>query len=182
METAPSSSVVQLPSKSWVEAITLFLVISIVLCFGFAMLIGQSSAADIMAHWVDRRCDLDVMLSAFYYKPADDARSASQFTTDNFTFCVGSKTETYLNTLFGPLFEVLRKQMGAADIMTDVMASLKASLSSIYTPFAKMMNDFFNKFQQIGAPRWCQTSKKPPNPAPSDHWFGPLRSRGRLRR
>ena len=151
METAPSSSVVQLPSKSWVEAITLFLVISIVLCFGFAMLIGQSSAADIMAHWVDRRCDLDVMLSAFYYKPADDARSASQFTTDNFTFCVGSKTETYLNTLFGPLFEVLRKQMGAADIMTDVMASLKASLSSIYTPFAKMMNDFFNKFQQIGA-------------------------------
>lgn len=151
METAPSISAIQLPSKSWAESAFLFLIISIVFFFGFAMLIGQSSEADVMAHWADRRCDLDVMLSAFYYKPADDVRSASQFTTDNFTFCIGSKTETYLHSLFGPLFEVLRKQMGAADIMTEVMASLKTSLSSIYTPFSKTMDTFFNKFQQIGA-------------------------------
>jgi len=151
METAPIASAIQLPSKSWTESAFLFLTISIVFCFGFAMLISQSSAADIIAHWADRRCDLDVMMSAFYYKPADDIRSASQFTTDNFTFCVGSKTETYLHSLFGSLFEVLRKQMGAADIMTEVMTSLKTSLSSIYTPFSKLMGDFFNKFKQIGA-------------------------------
>ena len=105
------------------------------------MLISQSSAADIIAHWADRRCDLDVMMSAFYYKPANDIRSASQFTTDNFTFCVGSKTETYLHSLFGSLFEVLRKQMGAADIMTEVMTSLKTSLSSIYTYYFKKIID-----------------------------------------
>ena len=132
METAPIASAIQLPSKSWTESAFLFLTISIVFCFGFAMLISQSSAADVIAHWADRRCDLDVMMSAFYYKPANDIRSASQFTTDNFTFCVGSKTETYLHSLFGSLFEVLRKQMGAADIMTEVMTSLKTSVSSIY--------------------------------------------------
>ena len=154
METAPTTPIfptVQLPSIKWTETVFLFLTISILFSLGFAMMIGQSSAADVIAHWEDRRCDLDVMLSAFYYKPADDPRSAAEFTTDNYKFCVGSKTETYLNGLFGSLFEILDKQMGAADIMTKVMTSLKQSLADIYGPFAKMMNDFFNKFQQMGA-------------------------------
>ena len=151
MESAPTVPTVQLPSIKWTQTVFLFLTISILFFLGFAMMIGQSSAADIIAHWDDRRCDLDVMFSAFYYKPDDDSRSAAEFTTDNYKFCVGSKTETYLKGLFGSLFEVLEKQMGAADIMTKVMTSLRQSLANIYGPFAKMMNNFFNKFQQMGA-------------------------------
>lgn len=151
MESAPTVPTVQVSSTKWTQTVFLFLTISILFLLGFAMMIGQSSAADIIAHWDDRRCDLDVMLSAFYYKPEDDPRSAAEFTTDNYKFCVGSKTETYLKGLFGSLFEVLEKQMGAADIMSKVMTSLRQSLANIYGPFAKMMNNFFNKFQQMGA-------------------------------
>lgn len=151
MESAPTVPTVQVSSIKWTQTVFLFLTILILFLLGFAMMIGQSSAADVIAHWDDRRCDLDVMFSAFYYKPDDDPRSPAEFTTDNYKFCVGSKTETYLKGLFGSLFEVLEKQMGAADIMTKVMTSLRQSLANIYAPFAKMMNNFFNKFQQMGA-------------------------------
>jgi hypothetical protein len=104
-----------------------------------------------MEHWGERRCDFDILMSSFYYKPAEDTRSAFEFSADNFKFCVSSKSSEYLSSLFGALFEVLRKQMGAADIMTNVMKTLRAQLKTIYTPFSKMMNNFWNKFKQIGS-------------------------------
>jgi hypothetical protein len=133
------------------EAIYVFLLLIIGLTIGFGILLGQSSRVDTMAHWSERRCNLDAMLLAFYYKPDDDTRSGFGFSTDNFNFCVGSMASDYLNSLFGSLFEVLRTQMGAADIMTDVMKNLRTQLNSIYKPFSEMMTKFWGKFKQIGS-------------------------------
>ena len=33
----------------------------------FGIVLGGSTREDIMAHWSERRCDLDVMLMAFIY-------------------------------------------------------------------------------------------------------------------
>lgn len=133
------------------EAIYLFILLLIGLTIILGIILGGSSRTDVIAHWADRRCDLDVIISAFMYKPSDDTRSSFDFSSDNFNFCVGSKTTDYLNTLFGALFELMRKQMGAADIMGNVMKILRIQLNSIYAPFAKMMNIFWNKFMQIGS-------------------------------
>lgn len=133
------------------EAIYLFIIIVIGLTIGFAIILGQSSRVDTMTHWAERRCDFDAMMASFYYKPADDTRSSFQFASDNFNFCITSKTTDYLTSLFGSLFEVLRTQMGAADIMTNVMKTLRVQLNSIYAPFSVMMAKFWNKFKQIGA-------------------------------
>lgn len=133
------------------EAITLFIFIFIFLTIGFGIILGGSSRADIMAHWSERRCDFDVILSAFLYKPPDDTSSRSEFASNNFKFCIGYKTSDYLNTIFGALFEVLRKQMGAADVMGDVMKVLRTQLNTIYAPFSSMMSKFWNKFKQIGS-------------------------------
>ena len=133
------------------EARYVFLLLILGLTIGFAILLGQSSRADTMAHWSERRCDLDAMLLAFYHKPDDDKRSAFEFSTDNFNFCIGSKASDYLQSLFGSLFGVLQTQMGAADIMTDVMKNLRVQLNSIYKPFSEMMNKFWDKFKQIGS-------------------------------
>jgi hypothetical protein len=122
----------------------------IFLTIGFGIILGGSSRTDIMAHWAERRCDFDVIISAFLYKPPDDTSSAAQFASNNFKFCIGSKTSDYLNTIFGALFEVLRKQMGAADVMGDVMKVLRTQLNTIYAPFSLMMKKFWNKFKQIG--------------------------------
>jgi hypothetical protein len=133
------------------EALYFFIIILLVLTIGFAIILGESSKVDTMEHWGERRCDFDVLMASFYYKPEGDSRSALQFSSDNFNFCISSKTSDYLKTLFGALFEVLQKQMGAADIMTSVMKTLRVQLNNVFAPFSKMMAKFWNKFKQIGS-------------------------------
>jgi len=133
------------------EARHYFVLLIIFLLIGFGIILGSSTRLDVMAHWSERRCDLDVMISAFMYKPDEIKESAFQFAGDNFKFCIGQMTTDYLNTVFAKMFAVLQQQMGAADIMTNVMNSLRSSLADIFKPFSKMMDRFWNKFKQIGA-------------------------------
>ena len=128
------------------EAKYLFFILNLALTIGLFTALGESSRTDVIAHWPERRCDFDVLMGSFMYKPAGDSRSVGEFSTDNFNFCVSSKATTYLETLFGSLFEVMKKQMGAGDIMTQVFKVLRTQLNSIYAPFASMMNRFFTKF------------------------------------
>ena len=70
------------------EAKYLFVILNFTLFFGLLNLLGESSKKEIMTNWSERRCDFDVILSSFMYKPEDDARSASEFSSDNFSFCI----------------------------------------------------------------------------------------------
>ena len=133
------------------EAKYLFLFLNLALLLGFLLILGDTSRKDVMAHWGQRRCDFDVVIAAFMYKPDDDPRSSSDFASDNFNFCISSKASNYMQSLFGSLFEVLKKQMDSSDIMTEVFKTLRVQLNSIYAPFSSMMTKFFFKFKQIGA-------------------------------
>jgi hypothetical protein len=133
------------------EAKYLFLILNFALLFGLIIILGESTRKDVIAHWPQRRCEFDVLMTSFMYKPDDDIRSSSQFASDNFNFCITSKSTNYLSSIFGNLFEVLKTQMGASDIMTEVFKVLRTQLNSIYNPFSSMMTKFFAKFKQIGA-------------------------------
>jgi hypothetical protein len=133
------------------EVLHLFILLLIGLTIGFAIILGQSSRLDIMAHWSDRRCDFDVLLSSFYYKPDTYTKSAFDFASENLNFCVGSKADKYLKELFSSLYAVLQTQMGAADIMTKVMKTLRVQMNTIFEPFQGLMKKFWNKFKQIGS-------------------------------
>jgi len=85
------------------------------------------------------------------YKPDEIKVGAFEFAGDNLKFCIGNMTTDYLNTVFAKMFEALQKQMGAADIMTNILNGLRSSLNDIFAPFSKMMDKFWNKFKQIGA-------------------------------
>jgi hypothetical protein len=73
------------------------------------------------------------------------------FASENFNFCIGAKAADYLKTIFAQLFEVMEKQMGAADIMRNVLNSLRDGIGQVFNPFSTMMNKFWNKFKQMGA-------------------------------
>lgn len=132
------------------EAKYLFVGLTFVLTFGFFLTLSASSSQDIMEHWSERRCDFDVIMTSFMYKPEEDHRSRSEFASENFKFCISSKTTNYLQAIFGVLFEALKKQMGASDIMTQVFTVLRVQLNSIYKPFSGLMNRFWVKFRQVG--------------------------------
>lgn len=132
------------------EAKYLFVLLNIVLLlvFGFVSMLG--SRQEVMAHWTDRRCDFDVILFSYLYKPDNDPHSIGEFVSNNFEYCVSSKSTNYLKSMFNSLYEILRKQMESSDVMAQVMTTLRAQLKSIYDPFSSMMNRFWNKFRQIG--------------------------------
>lgn len=134
-----------------VEPKYLFVALTLALTIGLVIIESSGSRQDVMAHWAERRCDFDVLMGSFMYKPPEDSRSATSFAADNFNFCVTSKTTAYLESIFGVLFEVLRKQFAASEILTQVFKVLRVQLNSIYQPFASMMNRFFTKFRQIGS-------------------------------
>lgn len=133
------------------EAKYLFVILNLTLFFGLVFISGESSRNDVMTHWSERRCDFNVLLSSFMYKPNDDTRTSSEFASDNLHFCISSKATNYLQTLFANLFKVLNTQIGASDVMTQVFKVLRTQLNSIYTPFSSMMTKFFAKFKQIGS-------------------------------
>jgi hypothetical protein len=134
-----------------IEPKYLFVALTVSLVIGFVLLEQGGAVNEVISNWAERRCDLDIIMTGFRYKPPEDSRSASSFAADNFQFCITSKTSAYLESIFGVLFEVLRKQFAASDIMTQVFKVLRVQLNSIYTPFASMMNRFFTKFTQIGS-------------------------------
>lgn len=133
------------------EAKYLFVILNLTLFFGILFISGESSRNDVITHWSERRCDFDVLISSFMYKPNDDTRTSSEFASDNLHFCISSKATNYLQTLFTNLFKVLNTQIGASDVMTQVFKVLRTQLNSIYMPFSSMMTKFFAKFKQIGA-------------------------------
>jgi len=139
------------PIRTGINPIYIFLPVIFCLTIGFGIIMGSSSRDDIMAHWAERRCNLDVILSAFMYKPSDDTQTNFEFSSNNFRFCIGAKSEEYLNTLFGSLFGVLEKQMGVADILRNVMKVMRLQLGNIYAPFSLMMTNFWKKFKQVGS-------------------------------
>lgn len=133
------------------NTMTMFIALLMVMLSLFGIVLGSSTRQDIMAHWDERRCDLDVMFMGFLYKPDSNKTSAISFSTENFNFCIGTKTTAFLNTLFAPLFEILKKQMDVADIMRTAMNSLREMTHDIFAPFSTLMDKFWNKFKQIGA-------------------------------
>jgi hypothetical protein len=133
------------------EAIYLFILLLIGLTVIFGIVLGASSRIEVMENWSQRRCDLDVLLSAFLYKPDGYKGSSMEFEAENFNFCIGAMASDYMQTVFGALFAVMQKQMSAAEIMTSVLQSLRASLAGIFAPFSKIMNKFYNKFMQVGS-------------------------------
>jgi hypothetical protein len=134
-----------------IEPKYLFVGLTLALVIGFVLVEQSGATNEVISNWAERRCDLDIIMTGFRYKPTEDGRSATSFAVDNFQFCVTSKTSAYLESIFGVLFEVMRKQFAASEIMTQVFKVLRVQLNSIYTPFASMMNRFFTKFKQIGS-------------------------------
>ena len=129
----------------------LFVGLVILMLIIFAVLLGSSSRAEVIEHWGKRRCDIDVLLASAMFKPDDDMRSASAFAADNFNFCVGELVTKQLTTLYAPLFGTLQSQMGAADVFSEIMGTLRLQMKSIFTPFTGMMGSNWVKFKQIGS-------------------------------
>ena len=133
------------------EAKYLFILLNIILILGYIFTLVFASRTEIIAQWDQRRCDFDVMTTAFLYKPIDDTRSLSDFSTDNFNYCISFKSKKNLNTKFNLSFKELKYNIDLSNSLNDVFNTLRETIkSTIFDPFSAMIQGFLSKFMNAG--------------------------------
>lgn len=100
----------------------------------------------VMNNWEKKRCEFPIMTAAMFFKPDNDSRSKSQFSKDNFSFCMKSQVDNFMNILMMPIKTVFGKQVDVAAGGMDVLNSLRAMTATMYKAFSKMLESFFKKF------------------------------------
>ena len=134
-----------------IEPIYVLIPLILVLTAGFGIALGASSRQEIMANWPERRCDFTVMTMGHIYKPDSDKRTASEFSQAHFDYCTGALATKTLKSIFAPLFQTMKSQMGAANTMGNVFNSLRGSMADVFNPFSALMKMFWLRFKGIGA-------------------------------
>ena len=100
----------------------------------------------IMSNWVDNRCNLSVMFASFLFKPDSDPRSRSEFSTDNFSFCMQSFVQQFMAILMVPINAIFSKQINIADGAISAMNGIQKIVATMYNAFTSYLGRFFGKF------------------------------------
>jgi len=123
-----------------------FILITFSLFVGLGFMIANLERTGVINDWENRRCDLPIMTAAFFFKPDNDVRSASDFASENFSFCMKSYVDSFINFLAKPVASVFEQQLGASTNAMGAMNMLRALVANIYKAFTSMIGSFFKKF------------------------------------
>ena len=100
--------------------------------------------------WKDRRCELDIMLTAFLYKRSDDSRPMNEFMSENFDFCMRKTIREFLATLLTPLLGLLGKEIDATAVLTEFFNGFRDMKSNMMNSFQKIFDPIYQRFLHTG--------------------------------
>ena len=123
-----------------------FILITFGLFVALGFMIANLERTGVINDWKNRRCELPIMTAAFFFKPEDDVRSASEFASENFNFCMKSYVDQFISFFAKPIATVFEKQVGTAVDAAGAMNMLRSLVASMYQAFTKMIGSFFKKF------------------------------------
>lgn len=118
----------------------------IALTVGISFVMSFANRHAIMSEWKKHRCDVGTMMSAFLYKPADYAGSASQFASDNFYFCVGEYARRALQAAAAPAVDAMGKQVESGGVVTQLQNSIRNMLGELMRSFSGVLEDFYRRY------------------------------------
>ena len=124
--------------------------IILLLTVGLSFLMVSIDIEAIKKSWSEKRCDFDIIVTSFLYKPDEDPRSTSDFVGDNFNFCMKQSIQEFLKVLLTPLFGALGKQLNVANGLVDVMNVLRGMKAEMMRSFQKLFDPIFDRFQKTG--------------------------------
>jgi hypothetical protein len=102
------------------------------------------------ANWEEERCELGVVLLGFLYKPYDDPKSSSEFSSENFNFCIGKTFEDIFKTFLSPLTIVIGKTLDSTNVLNEVMNGLRFLQARMMLSFKKLLDPFWRRFMLTG--------------------------------
>jgi hypothetical protein len=99
-----------------------------------------------MNDWENRRCDLPIMTAAFFFKPDTDTRTKSEFAGDNFTFCMKSYVDRFINLFSEPIATLFGKQVNASMSAGNALNMVRGLASRMFNVFTTYIASYFKKF------------------------------------
>ena len=132
--------------NNWTLSFVVFLLSSV-----FAILLGVSNIEEVKKAWNERRCDIDILVTAQLYKPADDTRTGGEFAAENFNFCVKSIMLTVLSMALSPIYTLLNQQLDLADSVADIFNRMRLLQANFMNGFTKLLDPFFKRFKTTGS-------------------------------
>lgn len=117
---------------------------------GLSFLMVSLDIQGIKDNWRDRRCDLDVLVTSFLYKPTSDPRTTGDFTSENFSFCTRQMIQDFLKVLITPLYAAIGKQLDMSNVLSQAMEALRFLKASMMDSFKKLLDPMFDRFIKGG--------------------------------
>jgi hypothetical protein len=125
-------------------------VLTLTLTAGLGYTIARIEKDKILSEWEARRCNPAIMTVASYFKPPDDPRTATQFSQDNFKFCMKKGVDSAMAIAMAPFMAIFGKQVNASSMMSDSLNGIRGLIATIFEAFMKYINQFFEKFVFVG--------------------------------
>jgi hypothetical protein len=123
-----------------------FMLITLGLLILLGISISTIEKSSVLRNWNKRRCEFPVMAAGMFFKPKDDPRSSSQFASDNFTFCMKSYVEKFIELAFSPFQAVFSKHTAIAGDAMNMLGTLRNITKAMYDAFLGFMQPFFRRF------------------------------------
>ena len=123
-----------------------FMLITLGLLIALGFTIANLERSTVMNDWENRRCDLPIMTAAFFFKPYTDTRTSSTFASDNFSFCMKTYVDSFINLFSEPIANVLGKQVDASMSAANAVNMVRNIAQNMYNAFTKYISSYFKKF------------------------------------
>lgn len=117
---------------------------------GLGFLMTLTDIQGVKENWKDRRCELDIMLTAFLYKSTSDTRSTTEFMNENFDFCMRKSIREFVQAMIAPLIGLLGKEIDATQTLTEVMNGLREMKGTMMSSFQKLFDPIYQRFLKTG--------------------------------
>jgi hypothetical protein len=117
----------------------------------FTYMLVRADIDAIKGDWVNRRCELPVMVMAGLCKPDDNPKTRMAFAQENFTFCVKKNIDSVLKAAFAPLYGIAGQHVSSLGTMQGPINSVRAMLSNAVESFKKLMDRQYRQFTAVNA-------------------------------
>jgi hypothetical protein len=105
----------------------------------------------IRSNWNTRRCEFPIMLMAGMLKPPDDPRTGSDFSRDNFSFCIDKIILNVARVGTAPLAGVIKQQGNTTTSLASPMNNLRGMIANGVNTFKKVLDKQYRQFSSVSA-------------------------------
>ena len=132
------------------EVVRLFIV-TLLLIGTFIYSIASLELESIRKNWNKKRCEPLVMMMAHLVPKDEDLNGTtrSEFSTENFSFCIGNLIESSLFTAMAPFLKLFSQTVDVSKPVKGAINNLRGSALSLLNPITSLFGRVWDKFRGI---------------------------------